>query len=64
VDPDYWGQGIGRALLSQLLLNLRSLRVDCIRTEVDWDDRELLGFLDRCGFLPSQQLCFEHAIQA
>lgn len=64
VDPDYWGQGIGRALLSQLLLNLRGLRVDCIRTEVDWSDRELLAFLDRCGFLPSQHLCFEHAVQA
>jgi GNAT superfamily N-acetyltransferase len=63
VDPDYWGQGIGRALLSQLLVNLQTLRVECVRTEIDWRDRDLLAFLDRCGFRPSQQLCFDHAVQ-
>ena len=62
VDPDYRDRGIGRALLSQLLVNLMTLRVERIRTEVDWRDRELLGFLDHCGFHPSQQLCFEGAI--
>lgn len=62
VDPDYWAQGIGRALLSQLLVNLQTLRVESIRTEIDWRDRELLAFLDHCGFHPSQQLCFDHAV--
>ena len=64
VDPDYRDQGVGRALLSQLLINLMSLRVERIRTEIDWHDRELLGFLDHCGFHPAQQLCFEHALEA
>jgi ribosomal protein S18 acetylase RimI-like enzyme len=63
VDPDYRDQGIGRALISQLLMNLVTLRVEQIRTEVDWHDRDLLGFLDHCGFRPSQQLCFEHALE-
>ena len=62
VDPDYRGQGIGRALLSQLIVNLTTLRVEQVRTEIDWRDRQLLGFLDHCGFHPSQQICFEHAI--
>jgi ribosomal protein S18 acetylase RimI-like enzyme len=64
VDPDYRDRGIGRALLSQLLVNLQTLRVESIRTELDWRDRGLLAFLDRCGFRPSQQLCFDHAVQS
>ena len=59
VDPDYQRQGVGRALFSQLFLNLAALRVERIRTELDWRDRELLAFLDVCGFRPSQQLCFD-----
>jgi ribosomal protein S18 acetylase RimI-like enzyme len=64
VDPDYRDRGVGRALLSQLLINLMTLRVEQIRTEIDWHDRELLAFLDHCGFHPAQQLCFEHALAA
>lgn len=63
VDPDYRHIGIGRALLSQLLINLTTLRVEQIRTELDWRDRELLGFLDHCGFNPAQQLCFEYTLK-
>jgi ribosomal protein S18 acetylase RimI-like enzyme len=62
VDLDYRDQGIGRALLSQLLINLETLRVERIRTEIEWHDQALLAFLNRCGFGLSQQLCFEHTI--
>lgn len=64
VDLEYRDQGIGRALLSQLLINLGTLRVERIRTEIDWRDRALLAYLDGCGFRPSQQLCFDNAIDA
>jgi ribosomal protein S18 acetylase RimI-like enzyme len=62
VDPDYRNRGVGRALVSQLLTNLGTLRVEKVRTEVDWQDRDLLAYLDRSGFLPSQQLCFEQVL--
>ena len=59
VDPDYRNRGVGRALVSQLLTNLGTLRVENVRTEVGWQDHDLLVYLDRSGFRPSQQLCFE-----
>jgi ribosomal protein S18 acetylase RimI-like enzyme len=62
VDPDYRGQGIGRALLSQLLVNLGTLRVERVRTEIDWRGRELLAFLDGCGFRPAQRLCLDATV--
>ena len=64
VDPEYHGQGVGRALVSQLLMNLLTLRVERVRTEIDWRDRELLGFLDYCGFRPSQHLCLAYTVAA
>jgi ribosomal protein S18 acetylase RimI-like enzyme len=62
VDPDYRNRGVGRALVSQLFANLGTLRVEKVRTEVDWQDRDLLAYLDRSGFLPSQQLCFDQPL--
>jgi ribosomal protein S18 acetylase RimI-like enzyme len=64
VDPESRDQGVGRALLSQLLVNLGTLRVERIRTEIAWRDRDILAFLDHCGFSPAQQLCFERPIGA
>jgi ribosomal protein S18 acetylase RimI-like enzyme len=62
VHPDYQHRGVGQALISQLLMNLGTLRVENLRTEVDWNDRALLGYLDRCGFRPSQQRCFDRSL--
>jgi ribosomal protein S18 acetylase RimI-like enzyme len=63
VHPDYRDFGVGRALMSQLLINLMTLRVEHIRTEIDWRQRDLLAFLDRCGFRPAQQLCFQRVVE-
>jgi GNAT superfamily N-acetyltransferase len=62
VDPDRRGRGVGRALLSQLLINLATLRVERTRTELGWNEHDLLPFLDACGFRPAQTLCLQHAI--
>ncbi len=62
VDPDYRDRGVGRALLTQLLANLTTLRVDKVLTEVEWAALELMGFLDRCGFKPSPRICFDHVL--
>ncbi|MGI9412443.1 MAG: GNAT family N-acetyltransferase [Hyphomicrobiales bacterium] len=58
VNPDYAHQEIGKAMMSQLLTNLRSLHVEGVRTEVEWNDFGLLGFLEQCGFVPAQRIAF------
>jgi len=59
VDPGLSGKGVGTALLEQLLRNLRALRVDRIRTEVNWDERDLMAFLQRSGFAPAPRMVLE-----
>lgn len=59
VLPEFRGQSVGRALMRQLMLNLAALRIQRVRTEVPWNDFDLLGFFERCGFLPSGRLCLE-----
>ncbi|MBL0211026.1 MAG: GNAT family N-acetyltransferase [Holophagaceae bacterium] len=56
VHSAYAGSGIGHALLSQLLLNLSTLQVEYVRTQVSPEDFELNRFLHACGFHQSQRL--------
>jgi ribosomal protein S18 acetylase RimI-like enzyme len=59
VDPEYRGRHVARALMRQLRLNLSALRIATVRTEVSWDDFELLAFFKHEGFAPSGRLCLE-----
>jgi len=56
VDPSAQDMDIGQALVSQLVTNLKALHVESVRTEVPWDNFNLNGFLQRCGFRPAQRL--------
>jgi ribosomal protein S18 acetylase RimI-like enzyme len=58
VDARYAHRGVGRALLSQLFVNLGALRVERVETSVAPGDLALLGFLYAAGFAPSQRLAF------
>ena len=58
VDPGFTGTGIGRALLSQLFVNLEALRVERVATVIERDNFGLLGFFYRAGFGSSQRLSF------
>lgn len=57
VHPEYRHRHVGKAMLRQLEMNLAALRVDELRTEVDWDDVDMLGFMARAGFRPAPRLC-------
>jgi ribosomal protein S18 acetylase RimI-like enzyme len=56
VHPGYGGSGIGRALLSQLLLNLSTLKVETVLVQVSQENFHLQRFLHAHGFRQSQRL--------
>jgi ribosomal protein S18 acetylase RimI-like enzyme len=62
IDPAFARNQLGRTLLEQLLLNLRSLGVDVLRTEVELGSSGLLTFLTKTGFTGSQRLSFALAL--
>jgi len=62
VNPANRGQHVGKALLRQLRLNLSALRVAILRTEVSWDDFDLLAFFKKKGFSPARRLCLDCAL--
>ncbi len=62
VDPEQQHQGVGIALMSQLLVNLSSLRVETVRTEVDWNNFELLAYFSRIGFSPAQHIPLRRSV--
>ena len=62
VEPAYRGRQVAAALMRQLLLNLAALRIERVRTEVRWNDFDLLAFFERSGFLPSGRLCLEREL--
>lgn len=62
VHPDYRGRNVSAALFRQLDMNLQALGVEKLRTEVDWQQLELMRFLAHIGFAPASRLCLERSI--
>jgi len=58
VDPGFARRGIGRALLSQLFVNLRALHIERVETVLAKANLDLLEFFYRAGFGPSERLAF------
>ncbi|MCA8973702.1 MAG: GNAT family N-acetyltransferase [Planctomycetes bacterium] len=56
VNPNKRGAGVGSALLRQLRQNLIGLGLRDLRTEVSWDDLELLAFFHKSGFRPAPRI--------
>jgi ribosomal protein S18 acetylase RimI-like enzyme len=64
VHPDFQREGVGSALLNQLNQNLRGLRVGKLVTQVQWEDLDLLTFLHKRGFRPSNRICLDLQVEA
>ncbi len=64
VDKAFARQGIGSAMLEQLLKNLSGLRIARLRTEVAWNELDLIAFFGRSGFVPAPRLVLELDVTA
>ncbi|MCX7960656.1 MAG: GNAT family N-acetyltransferase [Burkholderiales bacterium] len=64
VAPEYARRGIGRAMLSQLLLNLAALGIERVETVVSPERADLLGFFGAAGFAPGERLAFVKPLAA
>ncbi len=58
IDPMRVREGIGRALLSQLFVNLSALGVERVETVVTPGQLDLLGFFHHAGLRPAERLSF------
>ncbi len=62
VDPRYRGHRVGKAMMRQLRINLGALQISTLRTEVDWDDLNLIAFFKSEGFSLAPRLCLETSV--
>jgi ribosomal protein S18 acetylase RimI-like enzyme len=62
VDPGFQGNGVGHALMSQLMENLSTLRVESVRTEIDWNNTTLIPYLGAVGFKPAQYVVLSRSL--
>ena len=62
VHPDFQGRGLGTAMLSQLLLDLRALNVTTLQTQVTWDAPRLMIFFQHEGFRPASRICLDRDV--
>ena len=59
VDPEFMGQGVGRALGKALLERFESQNIKEVYTAVRWDSSDLLAFFKSIGFKVSQFVSLE-----
>ena len=59
IHPEYQNKGIGRLLLEELVVHLKKVGVEKIDTLVDWNDWQLVKFLNLNGFKPSTKISLE-----
>ncbi len=59
VHPEYRGRKVSTAVMRQLEMNLQALGVETVRTEVSFEQLDLLQFLAHLGFEPAPRFCLQ-----
>lgn len=59
VDPEFQGQGAGRALIDALDDIMAQKGVTELQSQVDWTNRTLMGFFAKTGFTVAPRIVLE-----
>jgi predicted N-acetyltransferase YhbS len=63
VDRSFGRQGVASALLAQLLENLAALKISRLRTQVAWNELDLIAFFGKSGFQPAPRIVLELEVE-
>lgn len=61
VHREHRRRKVARALMDRLLSDVRALGVETVRTEVEWNDFDLVRFFSSQGFAPAYRILLERA---
>ena len=59
VHPDYQEQGVAVEMIKQFISNVKKAQTEYIYALVDWNDWDMLKFLEKAGFVPSKAVKLE-----
>ena len=59
VLPDYQKQGVALELIRQFISNVKKAQVEYIYALVNWNDWDMLKFLEKSNFVPSRAVKLE-----
>jgi len=62
IHPDFQGQGTGRRLMGEFLLRTKRAGAVQVRTIVDWNQWNLLGFFRTLGFAPGTGIVLQRRV--
>jgi ribosomal protein S18 acetylase RimI-like enzyme len=63
VDPEFQGQGVGRALGNALLRRFRARGVRTVRTLVEWHAGDVIAYFKDLGFDRSRHVALEKTLR-
>jgi ribosomal protein S18 acetylase RimI-like enzyme len=62
IHPEFQGRGTGRRLMGEFLLRAKKAGAAQVRTIVDWNQWDLLGFFRTLGFAPGADVVLQRRV--
>jgi ribosomal protein S18 acetylase RimI-like enzyme len=60
--PEYQCQSLARTLMDEFVSHARKAGVERVRTMVDWNQWDLMGFFHAVGFAPGSSIVLERKV--